>query len=134
MFVVPAFLPPPCIAIEMELRLGADAFTTFFLSLFLISHLYLYLYLHLYLYLYLCLYIHFICICICICICTYVCICICNQDHQNTNPQLGSRITGGSKMSVVGCFGDCGFGSPPVSYHTLSCPQMKIMQIALNIC
>jgi len=31
------------------------------------------------------------------------------------NHQLGSRITGGSKMSVVGCFGDCGFGSPPTS-------------------
>jgi len=29
------------------------------------------------------------------------------------NHELGSRITRGSKMSVVGCFGDCGFGSPP---------------------
>lgn len=27
------------------------------------------------------------------------------------NHQLGCRITGGSTMSVVGCFGDCGFGS-----------------------
>merc|ERR1712233_4799 len=31
------------------------------------------------------------------------------------NHQLGCRFTAGSKMSVVGCFGDCGFGSPPTS-------------------
>lgn len=31
------------------------------------------------------------------------------------NHQLGIRIGGGKKMSVVGCFGDCGFGSTPTS-------------------
>ena len=27
--------------------------------------------------------------------------------------QLGSRVTSRGSMSVVGCFGDCGFGSTP---------------------
>jgi len=35
------------------------------------------------------------------------------------NHQLGSRSSRGSTMSVVGCFGDCGFGSTPDPAKTL---------------